>query len=309
MRRPLICERLALIRRRRYGGRGKSHFAKDLGIRPSTYDRYERDRVPPAGILIRAAKVTNSRLEWLMTGEGPQEEAPAEDAPNVAGTVDRLRTLLRQHPQLADSVESFLDLLSRSAAPPAAAIRQATPSADDLIPVVGSTAAGMARFWEELETSSVGPEADARLEQVLDKYEQQSVATAGAMRAAGAARSQQVSLVQLSSLGEAGFLEFLSGTSLRGQNPQAVAWRIDGDSMSPRYEDGDFVITSAAQPAVSGHPCVARQRGQIGVNCKLFQRGANEITLVPVNERFPVQRFPAQQLQWAQRVLYSVRLH
>ena len=61
-------------------------------------------------------------------------------------------------------------------------------------------------------------------------------------------------------------------------------------------------------PAVDGHPCVARQQGQIGVNCKLFQQQGDEIALVPVNEQFAIQRFPTNQLLWARRVLYSVRL-
>ncbi|MGD9854675.1 MAG: LexA family transcriptional regulator [Planctomycetaceae bacterium] len=307
-RRDTIGERLALVRERRYGSRGKSSFARDLGIGPSTYDRYERDRPPPAGLLARIAKLTGTRLEWLVTGEGPQEEVPAEETSQAAAVLRRLRILLHRRPQLTGSIESFLDALSGSVEPPQPVIRPPSPVSGDMIPVVGSTAAGMARFWEELETVCVGPAADARLEQVLGEYEQESATATGALRAAGAAQSQPVSLVQLSRPGAGGFLEFLTGTIVRDRYPQAVAWRIDGDSMSPRYEDGDFVITSAAEPAVAGHPCVARQRGQIGVNCKLFQRQANEIILVPVNERYAAQRFPADQLKWAQRVLYSVRL-
>lgn len=300
-----------MIREQCYGSRGKSRFARDLGIGPSTYDRYERDRVPAADLLVRAARITGCRIEWLLTGAGPTAEPPAADPPSIAAVVGRVRALLHRRPQLIGPLENFLDVLAESADrvdSPAAEIHHVEEPADGLVPIIGSTAAGIARFWEELETATIGPQADARLEQILADYEHQSVTSSGALRAADSKKPQSVSLVQHSRPGAGGFLEFLSGTRIRDQHPQAVAWRIDGDSMSPRYEDGDFVITSAAEPAVPGHPCVARQRGQIGVNCKLFQRHGDEIFLVPVNEKYPPQRFPAEQLQWAHRVLYSVRL-
>ncbi|MEZ6050586.1 MAG: S24 family peptidase [Planctomycetaceae bacterium] len=143
---------------------------------------------------------------------------------------------------------------------------------------------------------------------MIEDVRQKSVARAASLKTVGSTSTSQIALVQLSRPNDDGFLEFLSGTDIREQHPQAVAWRIDGDSMSPRYEDGDIVITSADEPATPGHPCVARQQGQIGVNCKLFQRRGSEVVLVPVNERYQMQVFPADQLQWAHRVLYAVRL-
>ncbi|MEZ6147591.1 MAG: LexA family transcriptional regulator [Planctomycetaceae bacterium] len=302
-----IPERLAFIRELNYGKRGKSQFARDLGIGPSTYDRYERDRVPPADLLLRAAKVTGTRIEWLLTGEGPRDESPSSDPPRTAAIVQRVRSLLSRRPDAADHLESLIDLLSQPEHAPLHLATQSFPT-DNLIPLVGSTAAGMARFWEELETSSDGREADARLETLIEDVRQKSVARAASLKTVGSTSTSQIALVQLSRPNDDGFLEFLSGTDIREQHPQAVAWRIDGDSMSPRYEDGDIVITSADEPATPGHPCVARQQGQIGVNCKLFQRRGSEVVLVPVNERYQMQVFPADQLQWAHRVLYAVRL-
>ncbi len=302
-----IPERLALIRELHYGIRGKSRFARDLGIRASTYDRYERDRVPPADILLRAAKVTSTRIEWLLTGDGPREVGPTTESPRVIELVQRVRTLLNRRPGAAEHLENLLDLLSQPESVPQ---REVSPSVapEDLIPLVGSTAAGMARFWEELDTTTGGPEADAQLEVLMSNYEQRSVARAESLKTTGVTEAQQIALVQLSRPDDGGFLEFLSGAAIRNPHPQAVAWRIDGDSMSPRYEDGDIVVTAADEPATPGYPCVARQRGQIGVNCKLFQHTGNDITLVPINERYEVQQFPIDQLQWAHRVLYAVRL-
>lgn len=302
-----IPERLARIRELHYGHRGKSQFSRDLGIGPSTYDRYERDRVPPADVLLRAAKVTGTRIEWLLTGEGPREIGPATDSPRVASIVQRVRSLLNRRPDAADHLENLLALLSQSEDSPQPFTAD-TIAADDLIPLVGSTAAGMAHFWAEIETVAEGPEADARLETLMENVEQKSVARTASLKSSGATTTSQIALVQLSHPNEDGIVEFLSGSEIRQQHPNAVAWRIDGDSMSPRYEDGDIVITSADEPAATGYPCVARQHGQIGVNCKLFQRRGSEIVLIPVNEQHRVQAFPAEQLQWAHRVLYAVRL-
>ena len=69
---PPICSRLEGLRTELFGARGKSRMARELGIRPSTYDRYERDRVPPAELLVKIANVCNVTLDWLLTGDGPR---------------------------------------------------------------------------------------------------------------------------------------------------------------------------------------------------------------------------------------------
>jgi hypothetical protein len=53
---------------------------------------------------------------------------------------------------------------------------------------------------------------------------------------------------------------------------------------------------------------VARQAGQIGVNCKLYQPRGDRIALIPVNPQHSVQWIAADQVLWAHRVLFSVRL-
>lgn len=75
-----ICNRLERLRTEQFGDRGKSRMARELGIRPSTYDRYERDRVPPADLLVKIARVSNVTLEWLITGEGPRRPPQILDA-------------------------------------------------------------------------------------------------------------------------------------------------------------------------------------------------------------------------------------
>lgn len=265
-----ICSRLREVRVLHFGDRGRSKLCRLLGIQPSTYSLYEVNRVPPAELLVRVSQITGVSVEWLLSGLGGKTPFAAHDAPSP-----------RQKPT-------------------------ATSRPTGWIPVVGSTAAGKARFWEELPATHGGPEADARLEQVLEEYVTRTELDMGAT-SAGAGPSA-ISLVQLSTPDERGFLEFLNAPEVRRKHPTAVAWRIDGDSMTPRYRDGDLVVTSDKHPAIAGHPCVARQKGQIGVNCKIYQESGNDVLLIPINEARPVQQFPRRQLLWAWRVLFSVRL-
>jgi hypothetical protein len=53
---------------------------------------------------------------------------------------------------------------------------------------------------------------------------------------------------------------------------------------------------------------VARQTGQIGVNCKLYRAEGDDILLIPINEAYEMQRVPKVSINWAWRVLASVRL-
>lgn len=313
---PGICLRLAALRLTHFGARGKTRFAAELGIGPSSYHRYEIDRTPPAELLARAAERTNTSLHWLLTGEGEMSPGSASAASKPAGGnasifITRIEALLARTPELERSLTGFLDLLENvsDTFPNVAADDHASARLESLLPVVGGTAAGPARFWEEAGGQHGGPEADSRLEELLSANsdravrEAEFVATSPALGADG-----PVALVQWSRPDELGFVEFVACPTVKSKFPQAVCWRIDGDSMSPRYRDGDLVITSADRPAIDGHPCIARQTDQIGVNCKIYKDDGDHILLIPVNEAYSPERLPRSQLQWAHRVLYSVRL-
>jgi transcriptional regulator with XRE-family HTH domain len=64
-----ICDRLKQVRVQVCGTRGQSHFAALLQLSPSTYNYYEKGRVPPVDVLDRASKVTGAPLLWLIRGE------------------------------------------------------------------------------------------------------------------------------------------------------------------------------------------------------------------------------------------------
>lgn len=289
-----ICERLRRVRTHFYGGRGRSQLCRELGITPSTYTLYEVDRVPPVELLVRVSELTQIPLSWLLTGDG---EVPATLFEDVA------HAMVDQSPEASDAVATN----SEDARPPSGPTHRMT---QNWIPLIGSTAAGTARFWEEIPISHGGADADRQLEVKLAAYSQQLSTPSHPLSVATPieADSDGVSLVQCSTPDHRGFIEFLNAPRLKRQYPRAIAWRIDGESMSPRYMDGDLVICSLDHPAVTGYPCVARQAGQIGVNCKIYQESTREVFLIPINERSRVQKLRRTELIWAYRVLASVRI-
>jgi SOS-response transcriptional repressor LexA len=309
-----ICRRLAEVRLKHFGPRGKARFARDLGIRPSSYTHYELDRTPPAELLVLATRLTGTNLEWLLTGEGEMQRKPSAEVDSLAvPLLARLQNLLARNPELSRSVTGFLDLLD-DVAETFPKVEQNAENDEhfvgQLIPIIGSTAAGPTHFWEELSDTGVGREIDSRLEEMLNQYSQQAVRNAMFVKKSlpEAETSNRVSLVQFSRPDEQGFIEFLSCPAVKTKYPDAVSWRIDGESMRPRLNDGDLVITSPGQPAVDGEPCIVRLKGQIGVTCKIFRRDGDDVLLIPVNDANSMQRFKKADLLWTRRVLYSIRL-
>jgi len=306
---PISC-RLREIRERCYGPRGRSALARDLGIAVSTYTHYENDRPPTAGVLLRVAKLTRIRLEWLISGEGRPEDVN-QASPRDRQLLQRLVSLLERRPALHETLCGMLDALEKATSSPSVSLPMQTSPAESSkpawVPVVGSTAAGTARFWSELAEPHGVPEADARLTAIVQQASRRRLETIGGDWNAPEGESAPM-LVQFAQPDETGLLEFIAAPAMKQRHPTAVAWRIDGDSMAPRYHDGDLVIASPDLPAAEGQPCIARQTGQIGVNCKLFRREGDQILFIPINENYPVQRASPESVEWAHRVVGVLRL-
>src|ERR1035437_5719268 len=84
-----MCEPLKQVRVQVCGARGQSHFAALLHLSPSTYNYYEKGRVPPVDVLDRASQVTGAPLLWLIGGEpvdfSLESLKKIEAAPDVPG--------------------------------------------------------------------------------------------------------------------------------------------------------------------------------------------------------------------------------
>jgi len=341
-----LCRRIAQLRLETAGPRGKSSFAKSLGLSPSTYDYYERSRVPPADVLVRIAERTGADLRWLLTGQPSREPGARVHDP----IVQRAAKLMAECPNAAGPLVAFLDILSAAlafpkatesassdakntsdgavpvapqrarppapgAGPPEADVgspaerharEEARASAEGWIPVLGRSAAGVTHFWANADEAA----GVTTLDQVIARHVGRAPTTVRpglAVEAAGG-QEQPVQLVVLTDPGAEDLAEFVIAPEIKRRCADAFVLRIDGDSMAPDIRHGDLVVLSPRFGAADGKPAVVQLAGQIGVTCKLYRQGENAVHLVPTNEHYDVATFPAEQVVWALRVLARVRV-
>jgi len=312
------------------GARGKSAFAKMLGISPSTYDYYECSRVPPAEILLKISGISGVDLRWLITGEA--SETPVSPSHPV---IQRAAKLLSDNPDAAAPLAAFIDILAGVAAfpktkeqaqqpqQPAAPSKSTGSNAADKkpsesklakpqmivkpseswIPMLGRSAAGVPQFW-------ISGEDVAGLTLLQEIVARNLAGVASEVQPAELTDSDDVDdtvqIITLSAPDANGTAEFLEASALKRKYPDAFAVRIDGLSMAPEIMHGDIVILSPSAPAEDGKAAVVQIEGQIGVRCKLFRREGQYVHLVPINDQFPPQKFPASSVAWALRVLAKV---
>jgi len=116
----------------------------------------------------------------------------------------------------------------------------------------------------------------------------------------------QANLIQVSGEDAADIVEFVQCKELHKLFPDSFALQIDGDSMSPRINDGDIVILSPSVPAAQGHIAIARFANQIGVTYKLIRTSENKVHLIPINEKYETRVIEKKDLLWALAVLCHI---
>ncbi len=326
-----IIERIGLLRNQHTGSRGKRKFAHLLGISASAYSYYENNRVPPIEVLLKICELTGADLRWLLTGK----EIPKKTASEAKYlTVDPDSTLLRkldiflnENPDLAEPVLAFIELLCEkkgleknlqfktipSSFP--ANSPQKKPYRQGWIPVLGRTAAGMVHFWEQ--TALPEPkQAVTELDELVEKHIGRAIISSAdgtlsvdlQLRLLQGLGKPEVNLIQLGGQPADNIVEFVRCEQLHQLFPDSFALRLDGDSMSPRINDGDIVILSPSVPAAEGHIAIARLADQIGVTCKLIRATEDAVHLIPINEKYQTKIVAKKDLLWALAVLCHIRL-
>lgn len=100
--------------------------------------------------------------------------------------------------------------------------------------------------------------------------------------------------------------EYLSCPDVR--DGDAFAARIHGDSMSPKYREGDIVVFSPAAPAREGDDCFVRfEDGHTTFKRVFFETGEKGqalIRLQPRNERYRPQTVPREQVSGLYKAVY-----
>src|SRR5439155_14758442 len=94
-----LSERLRQIRVERFGERGGSEMARQLGLPVRTWYNYESGVTVPAEVLLRFVELTSVEPVWLLHGRGPKfRPAAPPDAPpaNGAAPAEPVGALLRK---------------------------------------------------------------------------------------------------------------------------------------------------------------------------------------------------------------------
>lgn len=324
-----IIERVRLLRTQYAGSRGKSKFAHALGISASTYNYYEKNRVPPIEILLKICEVTNVDLDWLLMGRS-EPKKPVVSLKNFAfekkrGTLlginttllRKLDSLLSKNPELAEPISAFIELLSEKKGLEDEFRSKTTPSREDRpgwIPILGRTAAGMVYFWDQ--TLLPEPEqAVTELDELVKKHIGKDIIGSADGKVSidlqakvliDGVKRPEVNLIQVSGQETDTIVEFVECEEIFELFPDSFALRIDGDSMSPRINDSDIVILSPSVPAAQGQIGIARVRNQIGVTCKLIRSTEDSIHLIPINERYEPKIVAQNDLLWTLAVLCHI---
>jgi transcriptional regulator with XRE-family HTH domain len=313
-----IIQRIQEIRIRFAGERGKSKFARALGISPSTYSYYEDNRVPPIETLLSICRTTGADLQWLLTGQQGSSAGLPVSSPNKV-LLQRTAALLGEHPEMAESIAAFVDLLCEKKG--IQSELAASESSDDSqktgwIPVLGRTAAGIVHCWNET-TLPVSSEAVTKLEELVRQHTgKEIIGTSDGPVAvdlelaelSSTVSNLRVSLIRVSGGSQGQVVEFIDCDKISTAFPDSFALHVDGDSMSPRIKDGDIVIISPSIPASDGQLAVAHITDQIGVTCKLIRNTPDGVHLIPINEKYDTKIIPHKNLLWALSVLCHVNL-
>lgn len=334
-----IIERIKTLRTAFAGPRGKSNFAKAIGLSSSTYSYYEQSRVPPINVLLKICELTGADLNWLLTGQEagssalsakkrPSEASGAVDSGPNASLLRKLDSTLTENPRMAEALWAFVQLWLEKKqyedSPSRKSLAQMPPAQKNSpgterpgwIPVLGRTAAGLVHFWDQ--TLLPQPQqAITELDELVSRYtgktivgsQYGTIAVDLRTRAAVAElHAKQANLIQVAADSTTQAVEFVQCDQIYKLFPDSFALQIDGDSMSPRINDGDIVILSPSISAGQGHVAVARIANQIGVTCKLIRRTEDAVHLIPINERYETKVVPAKELLWALAVLCHLRI-
>ncbi|MDD5134747.1 MAG: LexA family transcriptional regulator [Phycisphaerae bacterium] len=316
-----LTERIIELRKKHYGGRGRSEFAAKLGISPSTYFYYEQDRIPPIEILLKICELCDVGIYWLLTGEDDQNQPAHSPYEGVFGDIlEKIKKAASENPASLQAVNAFIELIAQQNAIEAElsfADRQAeNANVNGRIPVLGRTAAGTPGMWSQ--TSLTDPAiTETRLSALAARHLHSPILKKHSVRISpdlpskpivSAIDNEPVSLIQAAGDGSDDIFQFIDCPAVLRAYPDCFALQIDGDSMAPRISDGDIVILSPSVGAVQGQPAVVQITGAIGVTCKLFRQDSDNIHLVPINEKYPPKVIKSDDILWSLAVLCHIKL-
>lgn len=307
-------------------------MARALGMSPSTYGYYERNRMMPPELLGRAAELTGVHLDWLVSGREPRDRTAAEIAAreelaghgaqgDVRAILSRAAGELEQGIAggsgggvVAQALSEILRLM-RQNFPVEYRNESTTCNLDDperMVPVVGRTAAGLVADYKSLlgeqpAVTVAGLVSMSRGEGGVG-FPAIAIEADDPQWSVEAPLLEEVALVQLDEPQKSGVSEFLDLPDFRRRWQGAFAMRVDGDSMKPRFRHGDLVVAVPGLEVGPGQAALVQIKGRLGVTLKLVRREGDQVHLVPINESYETTTIAASDIEWMAMVMFGVRI-
>lgn len=294
-----ICERLERLRVETFGSRGKSEMARQLGIRPSTYDRYERDRVPPADLLAKISGIADVTIDWLITGDGPKQAESIADI--EAETLTRqFKEILVTRPDVRPLATQLLSWIAQQPRPLKEDRSEAGTGSWRTIPLIGATDDDLSTelqralrtdstSFDEAMNSASDESVGSRIEPgSLREIDGSSVQSVRVLRSDNAHKTR--SSIQAAELPE-------------GWGEQVVGVETSDDSMTPDVPAGSIAVAAVGRRPVDGEMVVAQIAGSAKLQLRRYHVDADDVLLVPSDPRIDVTRVSEADLDFIHRVV------
>jgi hypothetical protein len=297
-------KRIAEVRQRHFGPRGRARFARELGVPLRDYERYERGKVPPGDLMIRICERTGEDLQWLLTGSAGRGTVVISARTRHEALLTRLAKALEQHPTIAGPIAALLDLLlaGQSARTPLA-LPEAAQDNVLLLPVfepdelpqalpepAPGPGGGRAGFWLAASPTELGPRVPARVDEPAMQYAPSGTIMAYLCATAGA--------------GGAG-RPFVQSPAIAGLVPEMFGVRVADTAMAPMFHRGDVALVAPGAAPRVGRPVICRPTsGPARCRVWLGEHGAS-VRLGRLSDGGH-EEVPADQLCWSLEVLFRL---
>ena len=295
-----LADRIRQVRRRHFGPRGKSRFARELEVSLAQYEKFERGTVPPGHLLVRICETTGEDLQWLLTG------LASRGTMVISGTRARHQELIARVAELVDSdpscaapLDAFVELLARG--------REARE------PITQALTAPDPRHLLAIRDADEQPPEDTKDEpRQLACVEAQGRVTRRRpaqllepSQKAAPAKPQPVTLITLQT-DDDNARDFVLSAELANCFPGMFGVRLADDAMAPMFEAGDVALVALQTGPKPGAPALCKFSGEATLRCRVWlEQSDEEIVLGRVADGVS-EHEPRERLVWSLEVLYRV---